>query len=298
MVVTRMRFSGGNNSNGLYYIDLARELSKINRKLHRQKQIYTVLGGYYIDSEGSRIDFNVAPHTWVTKRAINRGFAIWRKHIAKALEHTEGMTSGKYSDFKVYLNNNHGAGTLLPAKDAAGNEITGGEWDYSTLISDDPAPGLSGPPQGQGDEFDLHIVGPHSGSNPNWSRIGLMKSWLDSRPIPEVSDQPNRTEAAPGDPLNNLFDASDTKDDRINLVAEEGDQRPYDEDTFFGYYSDSSSGDQNNLQRVGSAFTVDTSVALAPVPGFQAICGLVQVNIEATTAWELVLDVESVGEAF
>ena len=296
MAVTRLRFAGAQESNGLYYIDLARELSKVNRKLHRQKQIYTVLGGYYVDSQGSRIDFNVAPHTWVTKRAVNRGFAIWRKHIAKALEHTEGMTSGKYSDFKVYLNNNHSSGTLLAARDANGNEITSGEWDYSTLVSDDPS--IAGPPHDSPDEFDLQIVGPHSGSDNNWSRIGLMKSWLDSRPLPIAEDQPNRTNQAKSDPLNNLFDASDAKDDRIDLVAEEGDQRPYDEDTFFGYFSDSYSGGQNNLQRVGSAFTVNTSVALAPVPGFQAICGLVQVNVEATTAWELVLDVESVGEAF
>ena len=296
MAVTRLRFSGAQESNGLYYIDLARELSKVNRKLHRQKQIYTFLGGYYVDIQGSRIDFNVAPHTWVTKRAINRGFAIWRKHIAKALEHTEGMTSGKYSDFKVYLNNNHSGSALLAAKDADGNEITGGEWDYSTLISEDPSP--TGPPFATGDQFELQIVGPHSGSDPDWARIGLMKSWLDSRPLPIAEDQPNRTVEAKTDPLNNLFDASDTKDDRIDLVAEEGDQRPYDEDTFFGYFSDSESGGQKNLQRVGSAFTVDTSVALAPVPGFQAICGLVQVNVEATTAWELVLDVESVGEAF
>lgn len=295
MAVTRLRFAqtGQGENNGLYYIDLARELSKVNRKLHRQKQIYTVLGGYYVDSQGSRIDFNVAPHTWVTKRAVNRGFAIWRKHVAKALEHTEGLTSGKYSDFKVYLNNNHGSGAMLAARDAHGNEITSGEWDYSTLISDDPdSDGRAA------DEFDLHIVGPHSGNNDDWARIGLMKSWVDSRPLPETNDQPNNTANSVADPLNNLFDISDTKDDRIDLVSEEGDQRPYDEDTFFGYFSDTNSGSQQNLQRVGTAFTVADSVALAPVPGFQAICGLIQINVSAGTAWELVIDVESVGEAF
>lgn len=296
MAVTRLRFYGtgsGAGNTGLMYIDLARELSKVNRKLHRQKQIYTVLGGYYVDSDGSRIDFNTAPHTWVTKRAVNRGFAIWRKHIAKTLENTEGMKSGKYSDFKVYLNNSQGSGSTIACRDANNIEITGGEWDYSTLMSDDPDNDGSSE-----DAFDLQIVGPHSGSDPDWARIGLMKSWLDSRPLPIAEDQPNNTGASRFDPLNNLFDASDVQQDRMAIVAEEGDQRPYDEDTFFGYYDDTVSSGENNLQRVGTAFTVENSVALSPVPGFQAICGLVQLNVSATTPWELVLDVESVGEAF
>ena len=158
MAVTRLRFTGTGEDGNYLYIDLARELSKANRKLHRQKQIYTVLGGYYVDSQGSRIDFNVAPHTWVTKRAVNRGFAIWRKHVAKALEHTEGMKSGKYSDFKVYLNNGMSSGSTIDAVNAAGDAIDAGEWDYSTLASDDPDSGAAN------DEFDLQIVGPHSGS--------------------------------------------------------------------------------------------------------------------------------------
>lgn len=293
MAVTRLRFTGTGDQSEFLYIDLARELSKANRKLHRQKQIYTVLGGYYVDSQGSRIDFNVAPHTWVTKRAVNRGFAIWRKHVAKALEHTEGMESGKYSDYKIYLNNGMSSGLTINAVNAAGDAIDGGEWDYATLVSDDPD---SGNPAS--DQFELQIVGPHSGSDPNYSRIGLMKSWLDSRPKPTGENEPSQTGDAPTDPLNNLFDASDVKDDRLALVADEGNQQPYDEDSFWGLNSNGTGGSDRNLQRVGTAFTVSESVALAPVPGFQAICGLVQLQIGARTAWELVLDVESVGEAF
>lgn len=291
MAVTRIRFYG--SSGGVKYIDLARELSKQNRKLHRQKQIYTVLGGYYVDSQGSRIDFNVAPHTWVTKRAINRGFAIWRKHVAKTLEHTEGSKSGKYSDFKIRLNQTHArVGDMLIAADASNAGIPGGEWDYSTLVSDDPDAGGT-----SGDEFDLHIVGQHWGSDPDWQSIGLMKSWVDSRPLPTAEGQPSNTSDSNTDPLNNLYDTSDTQDDRLNILATENDQQPYDEATFFGIGEDNSD-DLHNLQRVGTAFTVGDSVALAPVPGFQAICGLIQVEVGANSAWELVLDVESVGEAF
>lgn len=291
MAVTRMRFYG--DSGGVKYIDLARELSKQNRKLHRQKQIYTVLGGYYVDSEGSRIDFNVAPHTWVTKRSINRGFAIWRKNVAKTLEHTEGAKSGKYSDFKVYLNTDHMLNEEdLIAADASNAGIPGGEWDYSTLTSDDPDSNGNA-----GDQFELHIVGGHGGTSSNWRSIGLMKSWVDSRPLPTTEGTPTNTSNLTTDPLNNLFDTSDTQDDRLQILGTENDQQPYDESTFLGIGEDNSDP-KHNLQRVGTAFTVNGSVALSPVPGFQAICGLIQVDISASTAWELVLDIESVGEAF
>ena len=74
MAISRLRFKADNN--GTYYIDLWKALSIQERKLHRQKQICTVYGGFFVDSQGNRIDINTAPMTWVTKRAVNRGFAM------------------------------------------------------------------------------------------------------------------------------------------------------------------------------------------------------------------------------
>lgn len=288
MAVQRLRFYGNGEQGNTVFIDLSKALSATNRKLHRQKQIYTVYGGYYVDSDGSRVDINVAPNTWVTKRAINRGFKLWRKSISDTLKNTEGMQSGKYSDFKLYLNNAMGSSTLMPV-DAADVVIPAGEWDYSTLVSEN---------EGSPDNFDMHIVGPHGGTTGSMTRVGLMKSWLDSRPIPVAEDQPNRTGSAKDDPLSNLNDTSGALDDRLDMLAEEGDQRPYDEDTFWGYYSDGVSGGENNLQRVSSAVTVAESIAVTPIHGFEAICGLVQLRLTANTPWELVLDVETEGVSF
>ena len=107
-----MRFKADNN--GTYYIDLAKALSLQERKLHRQKQIYTVYGGFFVDSQGSRIDINTAPMTWVTKRAVNRGFAMWRKMTAKTLEDAGATSKAKYRDFKVFLDGGMGSGPLKP----------------------------------------------------------------------------------------------------------------------------------------------------------------------------------------
>lgn len=292
MAISRMRFKA--NNNGTYYIDLAKALSLQERKLHRQKAIYTVYGGFFVDSQGNRCDINTAPLTWVTKRAVNRGFAMWRRMTAKTLSEAGASSKSRYRDFKVYLDNQHGGAPMVPV-DASGNDlyVTGPEWDYSTLTTEDPdGPGGTTP-----DAFDLAIVGPHVGADPNWTRISLIKSWLDSRPAPEDSqpnDIPNVT-----DPLMNLFDDGDAMDERLTLINTEGDAPPYDETIVFG--NAAASGASNNLQRQSVAVPTVGTQPVAAVHGFQALCGLVQVVVGEGTAanqWELVLDVETKGEKF
>lgn len=301
-----MRFKADNN--GTYYIDLAKALSLQERKLHRQKNIYTVYGGFFVDGQGQRIDINVAPNTWVTRRAVNRGFAMWRKMTAKTLQDAGASSKSKYRDFKVFLNTSHGVQPMLPV-DADGNNLytsSGPEWDYSTLTTADPATspdGTSSNPPGSNlelgtpDQYELMIVGQHSGANPNWTRISLVQSWVDSRPSPEA-DQPNNIPDVT-DPLMNLFDDGDVQDDRLAIINSEGDAAPYDELTMFG--NATTNGASHNLQRVSVARPTANTQLVAPVHGFQALCGLIELRVGNDTAaneWELVLDVETKGESF
>lgn len=305
MAVSRMRFTF--SQNGTYYIDLAKALSLQERRLHRQKQIYTVLGGYMKDIDGSTAHFNTAPMTWPVKRSINRGFRLWKKMIAQTLSQTDGVQSGKWNDFQILLDNQMGTSPKMPV-DASGQSIASGEWDYSTLTTADPSEDGNGVTLDP-DEFDLHIVGPHSGSaqnesNPNgWSRISLLQSWVDSRGLPtatfgEPTMSTSQRTAVNTDPLNNLFDAGDVDDDRLNIINTEGDLPPYDLDDMFG--NSASSGASNNLQRMSSAQT-SAANPIAMVMGFQALCGLVQVVITGLGAdddSELVLDVDTQGVKF
>lgn len=265
--------------------------------MHRQKQICTVYGGFFVDSQGQRIDINTAPMTWVTKRAVNRGFAMWRKMTAKSLEDAGATSKSKYRDFKVRLDNQHGVSNVLHAVDAGSQDLftVEGEWDYSTLITDDPDPvaGQPGDPSG----FELMIVGPHTGTPPNWTRVGLVQSWVASRPTPQTEEPNNIPDLT--DPLVNLFDASDALDNRLNVINQEGDERPYDETVVFG--NASAAGGSNNLQRQSVAVPTAMTQPVAPIHGFQALCGLVQLVVGSDTdanEWELVLDVETKGEKF
>lgn len=309
MAVTRMRFTG--TGAGTHYIDLAKAISLQERRLHRQKKIYTVYGGFFVDTPAagdvSRVNLNTAPNTWVSRLAVNRAFRIWKKMVAKTIADADGAKPGKYNDFKIFLNNSHGASPLLPV-DAAGNNlyVTAPEWDYSTLTSEDrfedPATGVTQAV----DQFELNLVG-HSNpqgqdpTNPTgWSRVGVIDSWLNSRPTVDSNDPediPNAATVRTPDPLANLFDSGDADDDRVAIMETEGDQPPYDESSMFGMVSSTTTGD-HNLQRVSVATTTPDQPT-APIHGFSALCGLVQVEVTSANAtWELVLDVETVGEAF
>ena len=290
MAVMRLRFTGSGSDR--YYIDLAREISIAQRRMARQKQTFTVLGGYWKDQDGSTAHFNTAPLTWVNKRAVNRGFRIWRKMIAKTLSNSDGAQTGKYNDFKVYLNRHHFSSNSLNAVDADGNILGDalGEWDYSTLTSEDPETGVAP------DQFELMIVGNTNTVGPgDHSRVSLVQSWFESRPEPKTDD-PQMPAAASTDPLANLFDAGDVDDDRLDIIMIEGDQAPYDENTAWGYSTVST--ETANLQRVSSAQSSQSN-PIVPVHGFQALCGLVQLDVsDASSAWELVLDIECNGVGF
>jgi hypothetical protein len=290
-----MRFKATNN--GTYYIDLAKALSLQERRLHRQKAIYTVYGGFFVDSQGNRCNINTAPMTWVTKRSVNRGFAMWRKMTARTLTDAGATSKSKYRDFKVKLDVDMSNSPLVPV-DANDQNLysSGPEWEYSLLTTADPdAAGVS-----TADQFSLQIVGQHvpDGANPGqWHRIGLVQSWIDSRPSPEAS-QPNDIPDVT-DPLMNLFDEGDVIDDRLVRINTEGDGPPYDELIAFGNASGTSGG-ENNLARQSVAVPA-TATPVAAVHGFQALCGLLQVKVgsdNGANQWELVLDVETKGEKF
>jgi len=178
------------------------------------------------------------------------------------------------------------------------------EWDYSTLTSADPSETGAGVTLDP-DSFELQIVGPHSGAgqdegNPGgYTRVSLITSWLNSRPMPATtSGLPAHANDADvrADPLNNLFDSGDVDDDRLNIVMSEGDSPPYDLDDMFG--NAQAAGASNNLQRVSSVQTSGSN-PIAMVMGFQAICGLVQVVVSGSSSnMELVLDVDTQGVKF
>lgn len=302
-MISRQRFEVGvTEGTTTYYLDLAQTLSLQERRLHRQHRIYTVLGGLLSDSNNdASITINTAPNNWVTRTAVKRGFRMWQKMVK---QHTQeagvrlAQLEGKWADWKIYLDATHqGASNILPLDGSTpGVDISPpGEWSYSRYVSEDvnwlALPAASA--DRNADEFYGHIVGDHSGTATNWISVGLIQSWLKSRPqvaaLPIIS--PN--DGIGDDPLTAIFDETDAQDEVLENLADDNELPPYDQNEVFGGYV---AGAGSQLQRQAMAHT-SAQNPIVPFNGFEAIHGLVQINVTGTSTGlaTLLIDVDTQG---
>jgi hypothetical protein len=305
----------GANADKVYYIDFARELSKMTRSLNRQFRDYTIVGGLVKDGNNeSVVRFNTAPRAWYTKTALRRGKELWdRMNTMRMKEGSLGLVKPKYHDYKVLLDQTmRDSPRVLQCVDASGAAIPGGEWVYSTYVSEDVDWSNLGSGQNRNaDDFQAFVVGNHftdtanGGSGNGWAYVGLLKSWVDSRakPVPTstIAANEEHTSTLVQDPLVNLFDEADADDEVIQNLLAHNDETPYDPDEMMGLQSPSGSNGQL-LQRMAMAAVQNGAGQIAAIPGFKALCGLVQVHITQpsgnTGQLELLLDVMPKGEAF
>lgn len=305
--ITRLRFEVEPTQGAgtyTYFVDLWRALSHQERKMFRQMQVCHVVGGLVFDSnQSARVNFQTAPDTWPVRAAIRRGFRIWKRQRAKTLAEAEsGTASGKYSDFKIYLNHQHGTSPLMP-KDAAGNDLTAGEWDYTTLVTEDihwDDPALIAGSDLVKDQFELQILGDAhiTTGNPGQdrlTRVSLLKSWVDSRAQQDTSGQPVLPANFGDDPLMNLFNEADADDQVLFHINTEGDQPPYDEDTMFGMEQTNATG--ANMQRMAIAKCAQHA-PISRFSGFSALCGLLQLELDVSGSGkvEILMDVLHDGD--
>jgi len=289
MVATRLKF---NLTEGTHVLDLNQSLSEYHRKLHRQKVVTTVYGGFIRNNDSVSAKFSVAPLTWTAKAAVNRAFKQWRRMVSTTLKNKEGLRSGKWNDFKVHLFSH--SETKAYAEDSNGDRLSSGEWDYSTMSQ----PRLIDPDDDGGlefdedmDQWDMHICGNHQGSAPNFQSVGLIKSWFESRSQIDNSGHPSDVPDIE-DPLANLFSIIDNDNEKVTIIEDEGDQPPYSRSNPFGItglspVSIADNGASPSITPVGNS-----------VHGFQALCGLVSVVVSGSGTTEVFLDVESIGERF
>jgi hypothetical protein len=291
LMPTRLRFEF--DSNGLSYIDLAKEMSKVQRKLVRQGQNFVIHGGLIQDSNNEyTVRFNTAPQSWVVGTALRRGRKMWEAQFNQVLrEGAIGRVKPKYWDWKVYLNDAMRTGTIQGCVDAAGTAFPNGEWVYSKFVSEDidwTNPALLAQANRDADNYLAHIVGDHSGSAGNWASVGLVESWKDTRPAPDT-DEPDTPGDVTTDPLANLFDEADADDERLEILRVDGDAPPYDADDVPG---DGSTG----LERMAMAAT-SSSNPIVPFGGFIAPHGLIEVSCTRASSGNvtILMDVEAVG---
>jgi hypothetical protein len=290
MTVTRLAFklSAGDN-----YIDLAQCMSLVQRTLIRQKQTFTVLGGQLVDNSTGSYKIMTAPNTWYVRAAINRGFKAWKDQRHKALANAQlesgvgDKAVGKYADFKVTLSGQTvGNDNKLPVSDNAGTLTTlatGGEWATASVVDE------------MGMEKHFRIFG----NNPNTLWYGLVNGWLRTRVIPDSESEPDMLDLDGNavldykeDFLNTLNETADGQPERLELLYEDNDNAPF---AVRDIYRDVDSGDNLQLQAMGYYSATNPSHM---IPGFKALCGLIEIRIADGTSPVLFLDVLNTPEAF
>jgi hypothetical protein len=277
--------SGGAYST--YFVDLAKSLSEVNRRMYRQGRDYHVkritvvsrntiaarfaLGGPTSPDVPTQIDagkvrVSVLPDTWITRAAWKRGFQAWSKMQKEAQKHASTNLAGTYNDFKVYMNLAHRIGSQPLCRDVDGNVVLTGDWDYSLYRSPDGTTAA--------DAFEAHMLGDHSpsgGTPGSMDSVGLIRSYGESRATVE-GDSPNTDTINLDDPIMNLFDHGTVTDEVLLDLRDDNDAPPYHPSAYLG-------GAGNHPSPTMVQVTTLGADGRATVGGFNAICGLIRIDV-------------------
>lgn len=259
-----------------HFIDLAKDLSAINRRLYRQGRCYHVKRVSIVSSNtlgapggsAGRVTVSTCPTSWVAMAAWKRGFDAWRKMQKQVLDATGADVTPTWNDFKVYLSNDMRTGTTLVPKDNGGNDVSINDWSYSFLQSPDGTNGA--------DDMTMMLLGDHVGNPGTRTSIGLIKSYGDSRATVNV-DSPTVPSELDNDPIANLFDHGTVIDEIAADMRSKGEDAPYN----IGVYP----GDAGNMPKplVVQQTTLGAD-GRASVGGFEALCGLLELETTSPVA--------------
>lgn len=258
------------------FIDIASDLSRLNRKLYRQGYQYVVAGVTVTDDVGitSALDVSIstAGNTWVTQNAWTKGHALWTEMNREVLDDNPSV-QGKWADYKVSLTENMAfANTISALNGAAGALASGYEWQKSIYVVPqhdvDPITGAVLPAR----EFTACLVGPDDLPNGVFS---LVKAYEESRAT--VQDiTPNVPAALPDSFYLKLTDDGSQDPELADVIIDANDQPPYSPiDGAYpgGAYYTTSEATTRVCRGVKNDFTPTMQL-----PGFTAECGLLRVD--------------------
>ena len=288
--VTRLSFEF--DGSGTEFIDIAQALSAINRKFYRQGVYYYVNSVEIYNNETGVVDLHTLPDTWVTKNSHSRGFQLFQKMNAMSDGPVSSVGRPKYHDFKVFMDQRHAAqGASTPPSlhtiNAGSSAITSDDWVYSQFVSADD----DGDTSQEADNFTVHIAGGHVGSSDDWTSVGLIRSYGESRRTVQPTNAPGSASNIPdqsvsADPMMNIFDFSSEEqmNDIVDNLTTDNDAPPYD----FNVYVGETNTNLQHVARVGTEIGVGR---VGRAAGFCAPFGLICVDPSGVeTAFRVVLN--------
>lgn len=249
-------------------IDLAKDLSAVNRRLYRQGMQYYVSGITVFTPGTTRIQCmaQTAGDTWIVHNAWKKGRALWleqQRDAAKAI----GISMGTWADFKVTLDDNDSAAINTLAGDSGA--ITPDEWNYSELVYED-----------DGDEYSptMHLLGTSTLA----SGVGLVQEYAISRNQLTNPSPVTPAEASDSIYAKMLMATDEFSDILIDDIEGHNDSPPYDHSEYVG---GDTVADAPFTQSVGIASGTNS---VAHLPGFTAECGLIRLICASTAVYDAI----------
>ena len=277
---TQLCYSLANAGN---YIDIAKDLSVLNRRLYRQGMVYAIRGiTVFFDAAGDADYYNktititarTVPNTWVTHNAWTKGFRIWKQQQNDARKLITGIKP-RWEDFKVAMDSaqvqlDSGSGdganaaVNLSVRDGTlGAVIAPDEWQYSRIVWED---------DDEAREPLLHMMGEVT-SDTVTVYAGLIENYGDSRAQPGTSEPSHDADAS----INlyaKMVQMGEVAGVLIDNMEVDNDQAPYDVDAYIGGAAESPT------PLVVGYTACNASSPVGRMPGFVAPCGLLHVTAD------------------
>jgi hypothetical protein len=248
---------------GTSYIDLAKDLSKVNRRLYRQGMTYVIqdiqigVGVGMRSTDVQHFTFSTAGNSYMTHNAWKKGYETWRTQQNEYMDGEGSQLKGKWADFKVYLDDSQAAGTTLEPYAGDGAVYRAGEWAMSNFVYDDA--GTARSPS-------IHLIG----TSTEDSAIGLIEAYAEARNYP--NDGPDNLATMATGFYAQFHGVGDIDDELGNDIRDQNDLPPYDSDSYQG---GEVNADSAVPVRIGS---VNATMSTTTLPGFIAGCGLIKVD--------------------
>ena len=268
----------GAGTNNLWYVDTAKQLSKINRRLYSQSRLYGYQGLTFIWKQNPatpvatlEVKVATAGNTWIVQNAHTKGHALWNQMQELVLEDNPSIR-GTWHDFKIQLSDSVSSARSLEALAGDGGLYLDGEWNLATYVMPqhevDPATGLPLAAV----ELTATLIGGDTAS-----KRSLVKAYQESRSTVQPTD-PNVPAAMSTSFFNLLTDSGSQEPELADVIEGENDEPPYDTDEYPGGATNADSAVIVGYGAI-SASEVDGRIG-----GFVAPCGLIEIQINGYDA--------------
>lgn len=253
------------------YIDVARDLSMVNRRFYEQNRNYVIRGVTYViptnAATGTVATFGVsaAANTWVVQNAHVKGEALWHQMRQLVLEDNPSI-AGRWDGFRVQLDSQMlGANTLRPKNGDASADVMLGEWDYSTYVM--PQHNVD---MGTGEPLPAEELQPVLIGGDTATKRSLVKAYEESRATVQPID-PSVPAGMPLSFFNLLTDSGSQEPELALVIQDDNDEPPYNQANY-------PQGDGNNSKPIAlDTMAVTREQPVAKIDSFIAPCGLIQV---------------------